>query len=36
MLPSTFLELDRQEKAFVIASIQIEQAKEKAQADKIK
>jgi hypothetical protein len=36
MLPSQYLSLDRNEKAFVIASIQIKTENEKKQADKMK
>jgi hypothetical protein len=36
MLPSQYLNLDRCEKAFVIASIQIKTENEKKQADKMK
>ena len=36
MLPSVFLNLDRQEKAFIIASIQMKIKAEKEEAAKIK
>jgi len=36
MLPSVFVSLDEQEKAFVIASIRIKLDAEKAEAEKIK
>ena len=36
ILPSTFLNMDENEKAFVIASIQIRVEKEKAEARKMK
>jgi hypothetical protein len=36
MLPSEFVELDSQEKAFVIASIKIRMESEKAETEKIK
>lgn len=36
MLPSQFLELDRQEKAFIIASINLKREAEKREEDKIK
>ena len=36
MLPSVFLNLDRQEKAFIIASIQLRTEAEKKEAEKIK
>lgn len=36
MLPSTFLEMDEQEKAFVIASIDLRIKAEKEEANKLK
>lgn len=36
MLPSTFLELSKEDKAFLIASIRIKQEKEKKEEGKIK
>lgn len=36
MLPSSFMELEQQEKAFVIASIKIKMEAEKAESEKIK
>lgn len=35
LLPGDFLDLDSRERAFIIASIQVELAKEKKQADKM-
>ncbi len=36
MLPSAFLELDEEEKAFIIAAIDIKLAQEKKERDRIK
>jgi hypothetical protein len=36
MLPSNFLNMDRKEKAFVIASIKVQLDKERKEAEKIK
>lgn len=36
MLPNEYLALDRYEKAFVIASIQVKTEKDKKEADKLK
>nr|DAW39740.1 MAG TPA: hypothetical protein [Caudoviricetes sp.] len=36
MMPSTYINLDMQEKAFIIAAIQIKAEKEKKESDKMK